>query len=309
MTEPSDISHRKPGESSVPSAHDPVRTAMSAARNACVVAVAAPDRSFFDRCMDLLFWSADKLGLAVTYHLVKSAEAEDLSAVLGNVNAIGCVVFRHALEPLARRLSDAGKRTVIVGAPSLGAVQQVPHVFGDHVQGAYLAMRHLIDLGHRHILADPDSFDTSIRRLGHERAIQEAARAGLSVQITPLTHDQLHEWYAHPQMARYFFGCPGAPTAVLAWNDQTAVKTLSALVHLGLRVPEDVSIVGYDNMHESELVHPTLTTVDHAIDRQLSEALQLLLQPAPPAATVAVTVPPILIPRGSSAPARRPAAS
>lgn len=258
--------------------------------------------------MDLLFWHADRLGLSVTYHLVKSAETEDLSPILGNADAAGCIVFRHALEPLAKRLADAGKRAVIVGAPPLGAVQQVPHVYGDHVLGGYLAMRHLIDLGHRRILADPGSFDTSIRRLGHERAIMEAARSGVPVEILPLSQNRFREWFAQPQTASHLFSAPNAPTAVLAWNDQMAVKTLSALVQLGVRVPGDVSVVGYDNMHESELVHPTLTTVDHAIDSQLKEALQLLLQPDPPDASISITVPPILVPRESSARVRKPEA-
>ena len=76
------------------------------------------------------------------------------------------------------------------------------------------------------------------------------------------------------------------------------------LSRAGVRVPEQVSLVGYDNLPESSLIYPQLTTIDQAIGQQLRLALRLLTHPVPPPPSQTVLVTPTLIPRGSSAPPR-----
>ena len=70
---------------------------------------------------------------------------------------------------------------------------------------------------------------------------------------------------------------------MVVWNDHEAVRLATVLSRAGVRVPEQVSLVGYDNLPESSLIYPLLTTIDQAIGQQLRLALRLLTQPVPPA--------------------------
>jgi LacI family transcriptional regulator len=71
---------------------------------------------------------------------------------------------------------------------------------------------------------------------------------------------------------------PDRPTAVFAANDVSAIATLEVAAELGLRVPEDLSIVGFDNIPESALCTPALTTVEQPIRTMGYRAVELLIQ-------------------------------
>jgi len=70
---------------------------------------------------------------------------------------------------------------------------------------------------------------------------------------------------------------PDRPTAIFAGSDMQALGVLRAARELGLRVPDDVSVVGFDNVPESALTNPPLTTVDQPIHRMGAEALRLIV--------------------------------
>ncbi|AWB89918.1 LacI family DNA-binding transcriptional regulator [Homoserinimonas hongtaonis] len=127
----------------------------------------------------------------------------------------------------------------------------------DQFHGARLATQHLIDLGHRSIvhLAGPShSMDASERERGWRAAL---SAAGL-VARAPLEGD----WSPH---SGYELGsalaAAGDFTAMVCGNDQMALGAMFALRERGIRVPEDVSIVGFDDIPESAFFTPPLTTV------------------------------------------------
>jgi LacI family transcriptional regulator len=76
---------------------------------------------------------------------------------------------------------------------------------------------------------------------------------------------------------------------------------LTLLQRAGLRVPEDISLIGYDNLTRSAAVYPPLTTIDGALDQQIQAALRLLTQTDPPSKTRSIIVLPTLIRRESTA--------
>jgi LacI family transcriptional regulator len=130
----------------------------------------------------------------------------------------------------------------------------------DNVEGAYLATRHLVDLGHQAIahLAGPESHVDAIDRLkGYRKALKEAGlpfdprlvvEAGFEAAGGVLAVTQLVE-------ARQRF------TAIFAANDESAYGAQLGLYRRGIRVPEDVSLVGYDDLPGSAYLTPPLTTV------------------------------------------------
>jgi DNA-binding LacI/PurR family transcriptional regulator len=102
-------------------------------------------------------------------------------------------------------------------------------------------------------------------------------------------------------MAAYFRR-PDAPTGIVAWNDYEAVRCIRLLHHAGLRVPQDISIIGFDRLPVSEDCIPPLTTVDQHVESQLRAVMELLSRPTAPSPTQSIVVVPTLVSRASCAP-------
>jgi DNA-binding LacI/PurR family transcriptional regulator len=127
----------------------------------------------------------------------------------------------------------------------------------DDVAGARLATEHLLGLGHRRLtfLANPPGDGYRGRRRGYEDAMAEA---GLPAHVRETSYDAAEV----RRDARDLLADEQRPTAVFAHNDRAAVAVLGALADLGLRCPEDVSVVGYDGAEAASLPGIELTTVD-----------------------------------------------
>ncbi|WP_432049133.1 LacI family DNA-binding transcriptional regulator, partial [Streptomyces asiaticus] len=175
-------------------------------------------------------------------------------------------------------------------------------VAGDDELGARLATEHLIGLGHRHIAhIAGQGVVGELRRRGFEAVMREH---GLSGSAT-VEQGDLTEEGGYRATVR-LLGAPHRPTAVFAFNDMAGVGVLSAAEELGLRVPGDLSLVGYDNTYLARLRHLWLTTVDnagHDIGRRAARRLlDRIADPARPG-EVALTAPVLEI-RGTTAPPR-----
>lgn len=269
-----------------------------------IVAIGRPDRSFFDRCMHLLVEQTEAAGLSLACRMLGSESETPSLLSTEAVQAKGFILFSHRLAPLAESLQEAGARVVILGEPPMDMTPEAPCVYGSSEQGGYLATRHLLDLGHRRIaFVGKEGPQRSLRWRGRERAIQEARRTR-EVQVTYILKEQVVAWANNPSLAAAYFARQDAPTGIVDWNDHDAARLLSALTRAGVKVPEDVSLVGYDNLPESELVYPPLTTVEQGIGQQLQAALSLLTRSTTPLLHTVVALP-TLICRESSAPPRR----
>jgi LacI family transcriptional regulator len=106
--------------------------------------------------------------------------------------------------------------------------------------------------------------------------------------------------------AEALLGRPDPPTAVFASNDTSAIVTMDVAATLGLRVPDDLSVVGFDNVPESALAEPALTTIEQPIqlmgERAVEILVDLLAGREPPATHV--RLPTRLVRRGTCAPPR-----
>lgn len=184
------------------------------------------------------------------------------------------------------------------------AMRDRPHVLLDDAGGAALAARHLLSLGHRRIAGIFKADDTQgvERHRGYVRALQEAG---------VLYDPDLVLWYHTEDRAV----APAAGAAVLArrgmmdaavcYNDEIAVAVIRALENEGLRVPEDISVTGYDNSLLAENFKMGLTTVSHPHEELGRAAARLLLSLiAGERVETAVILRPELIVRGSTAPKR-----
>jgi LacI family transcriptional regulator len=153
----------------------------------------------------------------------------------------------------------------------------LPTIDSDNLHGARLATEHLLGLGHRRIAmlsGRPDLQSAQLREQGYREAL---AAAGVPVDER-LIQVGAYDPEVSVKPARELLSSPGRPTAVFAANDLSAIATIEVARELGLRVPQDLSIVGFDNIPESALCAPPLTTVDQPIRTMGQRAVELLVR-------------------------------
>lgn len=178
---------------------------------------------------------------------------------------------------------------------------KVNFVESDNELGAYEATRYLIGLGHHNILkiAGDKIAKSSFDRIeGYRQALDEF-EIGFNEDLVKYSHFSREEAY---QAAKLFFSKPTDVTAVFASSDLMAFGVIDALKDLGLKVPEDISVVGFDDIEETKYFNPTLTTVHQKrleLGETASKILVDLIQKKD-GVIQHVSIPPRLVIRGSS---------
>jgi LacI family transcriptional regulator len=183
----------------------------------------------------------------------------------------------------------------------------VTNIVLNHDHAAHLALEHLVQLGHERIAfikGQPYSSDSEIRWKSIERAAESLGMKIREELVVQLEIDTFSPYVGYPVVRRLLQRTRDF-TALFAYNDLSAIGALRALRDCGLRVPDDVSVVGFDDINSAAFQIPSLTTVRQPLDKMGALAGEILLQRIHGGANpVEVMVDPELIVRESTAPAR-----
>ena len=215
-------------------------------------------------------------GYSVSLAGLPEISAAALRAAVGqvmdqSVEAVVVIVAHRSALTLAQSLR--------IGIPLVlveGDLSATPLTAGvDQIQGARLATSHLLDLGHEGVLHLPgpaDWLDAAARHQGWRMALEERDRP-----IPELMAEG--DWSSRSgyEVSRAMLR-ESTPTAVFAANDHMALGLLRALHEAGLRVPEDVSVVGFDDLPESGYFEPPLTTVRQDFEKLGQRTMALVLR-------------------------------
>jgi LacI family transcriptional regulator len=169
-----------------------------------------------------------------------------------------------------------GYRCVVVD-PSEQPDEGIPAVSAAHSAGADQAVRHLLDLGHRRIAAitGPRGRMATEERLRGYYAAMAGAGVLPEAELVAESDFQVDGGFA---AAARLLELPARPTAIFAFNDPLAIGAMRAAAARGLRVPEDVSIVGFDDTNEAQFVTPALTTIRQPLAEMGRMAVSLLVR-------------------------------
>lgn len=176
-------------------------------------------------------------------------------------------------DPFLKVIDSSGLPFVLLNRSS-GAY---PAVCGDDLLGGYLATKHLLDLGHVRIghISGPTSVSTGkLRAQGYRKALREAGIEPTSDLVAPGEFDADSGIAA----AETLLGLPVRPTAIFAINDISALAAMAVARRHGLRVPEDVAIVGYNDSEMSPLLPIPLTSVRVPLLEMGKLAVELLMK-------------------------------
>ncbi|MCA9891599.1 MAG: LacI family DNA-binding transcriptional regulator [Anaerolineae bacterium] len=154
----------------------------------------------------------------------------------------------------------------------LGHHAHTHYLRSDNFAGGQLMMQHLIDLGHRHIGLIAIR-DIEQRLNGVKTAADEN---GLNFEILPLALGNFSEESGEKAAVELIKENPNL-TAIVAFNDRMAMGAIKALQKLGYSVPDQISVIGYDNLPRSADFNPPLTTIDHQLSSWGKKAMNMLL--------------------------------
>ena len=157
-------------------------------------------------------------------------------------------------------------------------VSTMPRVVGDDEAGGALAARHLLELGHRMIGfigdADDNPFGFTSSQSRQEGATRELAAAGIEMPDEWVGHGA-HGLYTARDLMRQMLDGPDRPTAILAASDTQALGVIAAAHEVGLNVPDDLSVIGYDDIDAADYVG--LTTIRQQLFESGRRGAEMLL--------------------------------
>jgi LacI family transcriptional regulator len=172
---------------------------------------------------------------------------------------------------------DAAAGSPVVAVDHNVRSSALPTVDSENFLGAASAVEHLLALGHRRIGfvgGRPDLESARLREAAYRRALEEAG--------IPFDPALVREGGFQPEAAREatnaLLALEHRPTAIFAANDVMALAAMSTAKARGLAIPEDLSVVGFDNVPESALATPPLTTVEQPIRQMGVEAVRILME-------------------------------
>ncbi|MFE9746994.1 LacI family DNA-binding transcriptional regulator [Saccharothrix saharensis] len=189
---------------------------------------------------------------------------------------LGVIAVYSAFTPEQHALLAASAIPLVALDPSGEPLHAIPSVGATNWSGGIAAARHLLDLGHRRIGVvggPPDSLGARARLEGC-RAALDAAGVRLDdrlVRTGEFTFEQGRE------LGRELLERPDRPTAVLCGNDLQALGVYAAAWRLGLRVPHDLSVVGFDDIDNTRWCCPPMTTVRQPLAEMGATAARMLI--------------------------------
>jgi DNA-binding LacI/PurR family transcriptional regulator len=223
---------------------------------------------FFSRVMHSVENAAYELG----YHVLVSnssgrAEKEDAQiarfrefGVKGMI--IASMSHKYHATPTIRKMLHQGFPFAMV---SYIADDDVPFVGSDHEQGGYLATEYLVKQGYQrigYINGERGNMVGELRRRGYERALNTyGRRVDKRLQFHLRMRGEKHDYQSGFEIGKKFRTLALQPDAVFVYNDLSALGFEDAILEQGLRIPEDVAIVGFDDIDRGEYAQVPLTTM------------------------------------------------
>jgi DNA-binding LacI/PurR family transcriptional regulator len=188
----------------------------------------------------------------------------------------GVIMVFSDLDPSQRRQLQARNIPCVVVDANGEPTSDVPAIGSTNYSGGLAATRHLLDLGHRRIAAigGPEKVWCSRARIDGYRAALEDA--GIPVEPDLICHGDYHVESGY-ELGLELLQVESRPTAIFAGSDMQALGLYRAARELGLRIPEDLSVVGYDDLPVAEWIGPALTTIRQPLIEMADQATRLVL--------------------------------
>ncbi len=212
-------------------------------------------------------------GYDVILHTRHGESTGSEASYLSSGRLDGALLLRDSDDPLPKTLQSMQLPVVVFF--SRPDEPSIPYVDSDNFSGGRMAAQHLLSLGHTRVATvrgPQKSADASDRHAGF---VQTLRTSGVEIAA-----DEVLDIYSHVSDFQPFVDMmskPDRPTGMFVWADDVAFSCIQALAEMGLRVPEDVSIIGYDSTTACDTSNPPLTSVRQPIAQMARIATRMLV--------------------------------
>lgn len=230
---------------------------------------------YFPRLTQGIAQACNQYNLTLGLFLVSTKEDEEkiFPRVLRNGYLDGILLQSGQVgDLLIDRLIDSGIPLVVAGRPPVA--KSVSYIDVDNVSAAFGAVSHLIRTGYQRIGMINGPCDVTVgidRKTGYQKALVERGRDVVDALIAEGDFTEAGGYYAMRQLL------PAGPDAVFSASDIMAIGAMRAIREAGLRVPDDVALVGFDDLPLATIPTPQLTTVRQPIDQFGFQAVEILI--------------------------------
>jgi LacI family xylobiose transport system transcriptional regulator len=223
--------------------------------------------------------SAADVGLAISLSVTGDRQApgpEWLDSVVRR-GPTGIILLFAGISPEQRAMLNARGIPFVIIDPAGDPAPGVPSVGSANWSGGLAATRHLLELGHRRIAAitGPEDVMCALARLDGYRAAMTSA--GLEIEPGWIRYGDFRR-EGGERHARDLLRLPHPPTAIFAGNDLQALGVLHAAQAIGVDVPRDLAVVGFDDLAIAGLASPRLTTIHQPLREMAEQATRIVLQ-------------------------------
>lgn len=247
------------------------------------IALVVPElnQPYFAQLAEDVIASARELGMHVAIETTRADPEREREVLTGRVGpAADGIIFETVTLGQSEIPFDAVQRPLVLIGERISSPQS-DAVTMDNLSGAAEAVSHLIAQGRRRILAlghNPSALNPSaahLREQGYRRAHEDA---GLEVDPELIVQETRWRWPSGAAAMEEVLRRGVEFDAVFGFNDALALGAMTSLGRAGISIPEDVSVVGFDNVEEGELLAPTLTTVDAGRRQIARHAVEMLAE-------------------------------
>jgi LacI family transcriptional regulator len=238
-------------------------------------------------------------------NLESERAVENITRFVNRANLDGVIILPPVsdIEGLGDKLKEAGCRYVRVTSDVSDVTSRL--VVTDYLSSIADMSRYLVRLGHREFgfISGPSASLSSRKR--HDAFVQALASQGLEL-ADEMVAEGAYTYDSGFQAAKALLSLEHRPTAIFAANDEMAFAVMNVAAHLGLRIPDDLSVVGFDGSPFSTFVVPSLSTIIRQSDEVARLGTQKLLaqinEDAEAAGAFGTMVSPRFVPRESTGP-------
>src|SRR5215212_3308659 len=217
-------------------------------------------------------------GVGVVVSGTNDRQKPDLDWIEGVLNRrpVGVILVACSLLDAQQRQLHSRNIPFVMLDPAEQPAPDVPSIGSADWSGAYAATRHLIELGHREIaiITGPEDMMAATARLSGFRAALDAARIPLNPQY--VRRGEFHHIDGLTE-GRALLSMPVPPTAIFASSDVQALGVYEAARALGITIPTELSVVGFDDLKIARWAGPGLTTIRVPIAEMAEQAVQVVL--------------------------------
>jgi LacI family transcriptional regulator len=252
-----------------------------------------------------------------SYHVFLSSTDESadrqhdvLVELAGRVDGLILIPATEQTEP-SRELENTRFPVVLVDREAADA-DRFDSVLVDNIGGARAATEYLLGLGHERIAIVGGPLDTTPGRERHDGFMEAVTAAGVEIDPAHIEDGAFHAAGGY-QAALRLLGGRVAPTAIFSVNNLMTIGVLRAISELGIRIPAELSLIGFDDLDLGALLTPPLTCISRPTEAQGSLAMRLLLRrleegdASPPREPTRIVMDVSLTERGSCAAPSAPA--